>query len=290
MNLLKTLTMCEVAMIAKPWMWLFGLCICLGVVFAIIKWHRYSSRQERLCPTSAVCRLNDISKLEKIPSVPTESVRPLFVQPLFFLGEGKQSVAYETADGRFVLKLFKKAVRKSHKKPLDDAVLGAIIAKTVIPEETGVIACSFGPQHTKLPVVRLLTDKGKVEKINLQDVPFVFQRKAQPFKQTLMRLVAEKKLKEAAARIDSVFTLLAACREKGVIDRDGSLVRNGNIGFVENRAILVDTGKLCRINDRRRLTLHDLNRLKPMLSWLETACPELVPTYKVAQERYKASM
>lgn len=169
-------------------------------------------------------------------------------------------------------------------------MLGAIIGKTIIPEETGVIACSFGPQSTKLPTITLLTERGKVEKVNLQEVPFILQRKAQPLKQTIMRLVAEKKMKEAAARIEAVFSLLAACREKGIIDRDGSLIRNANIGFVDAKAILVDTGKLCRINDRKRLTLHDLNRLKPLLSWLESASPELVPVYKAAQERYKASM
>lgn len=277
-------------MSAKPWMWLFGLCLGLSAIFGMIKWHKYAMRQDRVFSSSMVCRLNDISKLDKVPPVTAESVRPLFSQPLFFLGEGKQSVAYETSDGKFVLKLLKKATRKSRKKPLDDAVVGAIIGKTIIPEETGVIACSFGPQTVKLPTVTILTEKGKIEKINLQEVPFIFQRKARPFKQTIMRLIAEKKMKEASLRIESIFMLLAACREKGVIDRDGSLIRNGNIGFVDTRAILVDTGKLCRINDRKRLTLHDVNRLKPLHSWLETACPELVPVFKAAQERYKASM
>ncbi len=275
---------------ARPWMWLCSICVGLIALFGVIKWQKVSSRQQRLCSSSMVCRFNDISKLEKVPPVSAESVRPLFSQPLFFLGEGKQSIAYETADGKYVFKLMKKASRKSRKKPLDDAVLGAIIGKTIIPEETGMIVCSFGPQSTKLPTVTLLTERGKIEKVNLQDVPFILQRKALPLKQTILRLVAEKKMKEASARIEAIFSLLTACREKGIIDRDGSLIRNENIGFVDGKAILVDTGKLCRINDRKRLTLHDVNRLKPLLSWLESASPELVPVYKAAQERYKASM
>ena len=104
-----------------------------------------------------------------------------------------------------------------------------------------------------------------------------------------MKLVAEKKVKEAGARLESFFALLTACREKGVLDRDGSLIRNGNIGFVDGRAILLDTGKLCQISDRKRQTLHDLNRLKPLQSWLEAACPELLPIFNTCQERYKSS-
>ena len=104
-----------------------------------------------------------------------------------------------------------------------------------------------------------------------------------------MRLVAEKKMKEASARLESLFVLLTVCREKGVLDRDGSLIRNGNIGFVDGKAVLLDTGKLCQISDRKRQTLHDLNRLKPLQSWLEAACPDLMPVFRACQERYKAS-
>lgn len=72
-------------MMAKPWTWLFGLCAGLVVLFGVIKWHKAASRQERVCPSSMVCRFNDISKLEKVPPVSAESVRPLFSQPLFSL-------------------------------------------------------------------------------------------------------------------------------------------------------------------------------------------------------------
>jgi hypothetical protein len=234
--------------------------------------------------------LQDISSQAKAPAVSVDILRPLFSQPLFFLGEGKQCVAYETADGRYVLKLFKKAGKKKKQKQLEECVMGGVIARTIVPEETGLIACVCGSQPIKLPSVTILNVKGKIDKINLQDVPFLFQRKAQPLKQTLMRLIAEKKIKEAAARVESIFTLLTICREKGVLDRDGSLIRNGNIGFVEGKAILLDTGKLCRLADRKRHTLHDLNRLKPLQSWLESACPELVSTFKMCQERYRSSM
>ena len=266
------------------------LSVLFGVVllsFGAVKWNKCQARRARLCTPAAVCRLNDLSLRGKIPPSSADLVRPLFSQPLFFLGKGRQSISYETADGRYVLKLFKKSARKKKQKQLDEYIAGGIIARTLVPEETGLITLVFRKQPFLLPTVTVLNERGRIEKICLQDVPFLLQKKAQPLKQTLMKLVAEKRLKEASARLESVFALLTACREKGVLDRDGSLIRNGNIGFIDGKAILIDTGKLCQISDRKRQTLHDLNRLKPLQSWLEAACPELLPVFNTCQERYK---
>ena len=269
---------------------LFFLSVLFGVAllsFGIVKWNKYHARQARLCTPSILCRLNDLSLRAKVPPASAELIRPLFSQPLFFLGKGRQSISYETADGRYVLKLFRKTSKKRKQKQLDEYISGGIVASTLVPAETGLITFVCGKQSFNLPTVTVLNERGRIEKICLQDVPFLLQKKAKPLKQTLMKLVAEKKFKEASARLESVFTLLAVCREKGVLDRDGSLIRNGNIGFVDGKAILIDTGKLCQISDRKRQTLHDLNRLKPLQSWLEAACPELLPVFKTCQDRYK---
>ena len=100
------------------------------------------------------------------------------------------------------IKLFKKAAKKKKQKQLDEYVAGGLIAKTLVPEETGLLAFVCGKQSFHLPTVTVLNERGRIEKINLQDLPFLFQKKAQPFKQTLMRLVAEKKLKEAGAYLE----------------------------------------------------------------------------------------
>lgn len=227
---------------------------------------------------------------EKISPIRAEAIRPLYGQPLFFLGKGKQCLAYETADGKFVLKLFKKASqKKKSQKAVFEGLLGGVLAQTVLPEHTGVIACSCGPQTIHMPTVVVLNEKGKVEKINLQETPFILQRKALPFKQTLLKLVHAKNMTAATSCLESLFIMLSTCRDRGIVDRDGSLIRNGNIGCIGGKVVLMDTGKLCRLSDRKRITLHDVNRLKPLLSWLETASPELIPTFKTLQKNYLSS-
>jgi hypothetical protein len=256
------------------------------VFIGAVKWQRIHARQERLCTPRIVGQFEEIVPTESA-ALSLETLRPFVQQPFFFLGEGRQCEAYESADGRFVIKFFKHTNDSRKEKQLHDSVVGAYIAKTVAPEETGVVACSLGAKIAQLPTVTVLTKRGKIEKIRLHDRAFLFQKRAQPLKQTIMKLVAEKRIKEAASRIQSVFILLARLRDKQVLDRDGALIRNGNIGFVGNSAILLDTGKLSRFPDRHRQTLHDINRLKPLQSWLESACPELVSVFLACQQTYQ---
>ena len=270
----------------RPWMLPCGVFLCVIVIFGMVKARKCFSPQNQVPTVTRVCRHHDLPRREKGTPISPESIRPLATQPLFVLGKAQQGVAYETADGQYVLKMFKKALRNSHKKPLEQAIFGAIIAKKYIPAETGLIACSLGPEETTLPVITIMNPKGKVSKIELQDVPFIFQHKAQPFKKTILTLVVEKKIEEAVARIKSVFTMLRTCREKGVLNGDRIAFRSEHIGFVGTRAILTETGMLCQTNDQAKLTFSTLNQLKPMQVWIEKACPELLPAYKAELERY----
>ncbi len=255
-----------------------------GGIFTI----RWRARQARLCTKESVCSFKDVSISEKVAPLTQEALRPLN-QPFFFFGEGKQCTVYESADKKFVIKFFKKPSKKKAFSHVQESIQGAALAHLVLPEETALVALSVRDQNISMPTVTLLNYKGKVEKVSLKKTPFMLQRKALPFKETLLTLISEKKTTQAATYLQSLFTLLAQCRKKGIVDRDGSLIRNGNVGFVDGRAVLLDTGKLCRMKDAQRQTLHDLNRLKPLLSWLEKSCPELVPVFNACQKNYEKS-
>jgi len=218
-----------------------------------------------------------------------EFLEPIFNKPLFFLGKGKQCSAYETADGRYVVKFFKNAFKVKKQKKVHESIESAFIAWVYAPEETAVIVCSAGQFDLSLPPVKILTKKGKIEFVDLENTPFLIQKRAEPFKQTLMRLVAQGEKERAEEALCSVFELLARCRSKGLLDSDGSLVRKENLGFIDGKAILIDTGKLHLFADKRRQTLYDIKRLKPLGSWIEEGCPELISTYKSGCAIYENS-
>ena len=262
-----------------------GCLVLMGIgAFSVRRWY---SRQQRLCPLHMMEKVDDTTREMMEGPLPEQELMPILSQPLFFLGKGKQSVAYETADGRYVVKFFKNALKKSKQKKVRESIEGSFIALRHIPEQTATIACSSGNTCSVLPAVTLLSKKGKVSRVHIQKEPFIVQKKAQPFKRTLMRLLAQGKKEEAERALLSLFDLLRSCQQKGVIDTDGSLIRKENMGLLNGRAVLFDTGKLHLFSDIQRHRLHDLNRLKPLRSWLEEACPELLETYRLAIVRAK---
>lgn len=212
-----------------------------------------------------------------------EGLREGMLQPFFFLGEGRQTLVFESADGSLVLKLFKHA--RTKKKKLKDSFLGACLASTKLPEETGLLF--FAPTGISESLsLTLLTKKGKVASLDLSQTSFLLQKKAQNLKERLLCLKSKNDLASAKECIRSIFKLLASCREKHVADRDGALIRNGNLGCIEDRVILIDTGKLVELADREKQTLHDLNRLRPFVSWCKEAYPELLPTLGACEKEY----
>jgi len=241
------------------------------------KWY---SRQARICTREMFLEVDEAVKKKMEEPYSKELLESIFSQPLFFLGKGKQCSAYETADGQYVVKFFKNAFKQKKQKKVQESIESAFIAWVYAPEETAVIACSTGQVDPSLPQVKILTKKGKIECVDLENTPFLIQRKAKPFKRTLMRLVAQGETEKAEEGLRSVFGLLVRCRSKGLLDSDGSLVRKENLGFIGGKAVLIDTGKLHLFADKRRQTLYDIKRLKPLGSWIEEGCPELTSTYK----------
>jgi len=260
--------------------------ICVGLIAALgiggyFVWHKRQTRRARVCTRKFFREVDPVVRKRMGQPLAKEELAPIFSQPFFYLGKGKQSIVYESADGQYVIKLFKNPLKKRKQKKITEAIEGAFLAWHYLPEQTGLVCCSTGEKQSF--TLLLLTKKGKIDRHNLYSEPFIVQKKALPFKQALLRA------NEGAEHLlTSLFDLLKKMREKGIVDIDGSLIRNENLGVIDGRVVLLDTGKLHQLSDVQRQTLHDLNRLKPLCSWLEVASPELVPTFKENAKKYKS--
>jgi hypothetical protein len=258
--------------------------IGIASYIGFIQYSRYEERKARRFHTSISTQWKGVPSQKK--SIPPE-IASLLNQPYFFLGQGKQTFVFESADGTCVLKLFKHT-KKKYKK-LKISLLGAYLASTLAQEETGLLFCSINGLQETIEPVTILTKKGKTESIDLTQIPFLLQKRATPLKQTLLRLKMNGNVEEARARIQSIFHLLTSLREKELVDCDGSLIRKGNIGYIGDTAVLMDTGKLCVLHDKTKITLHDLNRLRPLISFCEKSFPEIIPTLEECMLIYKKS-
>lgn len=252
---------------------------------------------------------SDVSKQELL------EVNQILNQPFFFLGQGKQCYAFSSADGKYVMKFFqherfkarkealsflpdcfltKKLCRAKykHKKSKRDALFqSTLLAAQLASQESGTIFIHLNKTKSAHGSVVVLDKKGKLLSIPLDDVQFVLQKKAKLVKPTLMLLMHQGKEEEAKERIDQIFDALLTTAQKGIIDKDGALIRNNNIGFLDDRAIFIDTGKLV-YNDEgvsQKVFQHNLRRLTPLYKWLRKNYPTLGVYFAQKKEQVIAS-
>jgi hypothetical protein len=207
-----------------------------------------------------------------------EDLEKILSQPFHYLASGGQSFAFVSADGRYVLKLFKQhlfaprsllfriplpsslqerreRMQSKLRAKTQRAYTGYELAYAKAREETGLL-CIHLTAHPQYNYEVDLTDKlGIQHHVSLNQTAFVLQYKAEPL---LTRLQTRSK----EASIQQVLTLLQTLAAKGLIDEDHGLHRN--VGFIENRVILFDVGQLIEAQDlsEERLAAAEKNLLR----------------------------
>jgi hypothetical protein len=188
-----------------------------------------------------------------------------------------------------VLKFLKQPRLGSKKKELRFAKLEESfrIATSICPSECGILFQHLQASKKKPPRVTLLDKRGKLVEIPLYKVQFILQKKAELLKPTLIRLMHEGRIEEAKKRLDSLLNVLLTLAKKGIQDEDGALIRNNNIGFLNDRAIILDPGKFKQFKQplSRKEFIYNLRRLRPLAKWLRKHYPELSAHFEEERER-----
>lgn len=230
-----------------------------------------------------------------------DAANEILKQPFQYLGRGFQCYAFESADHKYVLKFFRHQrlrlpdffdsipdsvpfVKKyKEKKALDFQkrmrylFVGIKVGFEEVPHETALLFVHLNKTNNQHGTLTFTDKVGNEYSVKLDDVEFMLQRKAVHIKPTIEGLMAEGKVDEAKARLHQIFELIVICARKHVHDTDGALIRKNNLGFLEDRAIYIDSGKLAIKNNITKESLaRDFKRLRPLRKWLQERCPELV--------------
>lgn len=230
----------------------------------------------------------DTSFCHMDPLLSKDKLKVLMAQPFIFLGKGKQTEVYETLDSSYVLRYI--ALRKTGKKSTEkanDLLRRALLAWNEAREETGLVALAAAPKEMHLPPFLLLNSKGNLVKVDSEKGAFFLQKKAVPFKRALIEIMARKDMKKMDSLFSSFFALLASFRQKGIIDLDGALIRNGNLGVINGKVILLDIGKLEYCYNKQDQTRHDIKRLRPLHHWLLSYDAKAAELFIQHEEKYK---
>ncbi len=207
----------------------------------------------------AVCETLFPSDLPLSPEV-----RALLNQPFHYLAKGSQSYVFTSADGQYVLKLFKdprkhlrswtwigsnlfkkgprwiwKTLHSDKRAKKWERLMRSLHLAADLVEETGIIYTHLESTSSfNVPVC--ITDKLHISHpLFLDTVPFVIQKRALPLEKHLHTLKRTGCAEEAEQCLAAASKLLQSLEEKGLLYTDGKIA---NWGVVAGAPILIDIG------------------------------------------------
>lgn len=212
-------------------------------------------------------------------------VDPIFSQTFHYIGNGAQCFAFESRDGKYVLKLFKmkhltqsslgkllpleryKEKDKRHALRLSETFAACKMAFEELKEETGLVYVHINPtQHLKR-WVKLLDKEGNHYQIDLDKTVFLVQEKAEMVYKRIGHLIKAGDHAGAKAALASVIDLISLRNSKGFVDNDTGISRN--YGFVGGRPIHLDFLQIVKAenpNEREKIETK-------MRAWIEKHYP-----------------
>lgn len=237
----------------------------------------------------------------KISELDFETLDTALNQHFQYLGHGKQMVAFESSDGKYVLKLFNpmRPQKKGWYKQLKfwkrysslnwisrewfqkDQRLKKLftrhqLAYEYLKDETGLVFVHLNPSKRVCHYIHATDNRGQIQILDLNKTPFVLQEKAILVPQYLQSLLHENKREEANLAVAKLLTLFEKRLEVGITDRIQTM--GNNYGFVGTRPIQIDVGRI-RF-DPDLLEKPEMERARILNNfhiWLIQKFPELDP-------------
>jgi len=194
-----------------------------------------------------------------------ENIQGILNQNFSYLGQGNQTYAFISDDGKHVLKFFKfghlkpkewlkwipdigpikqmkKNTRDSQENKLQRIFQGHWIALTHNKENCGLITAQLDPSSKYDQSVEVRDRIGVIRTINLNTTVFALQEKALVARELFNKYLMQNDLKQTELLIDKIFELYRNEYSRCVYDRDHNVI--DNVGFSKGKAIHIDVGKL----------------------------------------------
>lgn len=216
-------------------------------------------------------------------------------QPFHFLGNGRQSFVFESEDRMTVLKFFNKkyfevpwyafAFPKERIKrgQREFFYLNSYkIAEKFLSHETAMIY--LHTEKTKgLPHVKLTDRASRSFDLNLNDIPFVLQRKGEPLYAALEAIYKREGPQGVLSVLDAFLGLIANRIRMGIGDTDHDVEHN--FGYLEGKPFHIDPGRLyfCDLSESERQTQEWWRATHSLRKWLERQYPDIVSLFDERQ-------
>jgi hypothetical protein len=175
-------------------------------------------------------------------------------QEFSYLGRGKQAFAFESFDQKYVIKFFDRhrmelpwyhqlATKKwihRRKNKQDLYPISYLLAYELMREETDLLFVHMGPSKKRLPLITVIDKASRRFPIDLNQIPFVLQKKAsQPFVRQLQ--LSKNKTEEFRSWIDQYIAINQKRISLFIANRDKHI--KDNYRCEKERLVYIDPGR-----------------------------------------------
>lgn len=221
-------------------------------------------------------------------------------QPFYYFAKGRQCYSFVSEDGKYILKFLKcqrirlpdvchvswfpqfleewrQKKEQEKQERMTRLFTSYWLARKELAEMSGVLYVHLNPTACTTKKVKLYNKIGMEYFLDIGQVPFALQRKAEMVFPVFQELVSEGKKEEVQQRIDQLIEIITYRVHKGIADIDSSWITRNNVGFLENRAMYIDIGTFARdahVNTQEGAR-RDFQKLAPLVAWLHQKDPEL---------------
>lgn len=202
----------------------------------------------------------------------------LLSQPFRYLGAGSQSYAFVSEDGKTVLKFFRMKHQIFHvkdffmgdrsqerKENLFSIYASHKIAFEEMKEDAGLIYLHLNKTNHLNKKVKLIDRLHRSYTVDLDQVEFVVQERAELIFDRLKRLLHDHNGLNNA--LTEVMQLVQRRIDKGIADHDKAVTHN--FGFVGDRAIQLDVGRIFHAHKPHNKSKERERILERIDKWLE---------------------
>jgi hypothetical protein len=194
-----------------------------------------------------------------------QEVAKALSQSYHYLGSGGQCFSFVSNDDKYVIKFIKQKAfeipiwmnhfplpfliywlreKKLEKREAKrNRVFNAFKCSfDLLPEETGLLYVHLNQTHHLKKTLPFCDALGKTHLLNLDELEFVIQKKADLAYNTLNSLMEKRDPEGAKLAIDQLLTLNVRLYQQGFWNRDPNF--RSNCGFIETGAIVIDVGRI----------------------------------------------
>lgn len=241
----------------------------------------------------------------KLSSDQLKQMDQILDQPFYFIGSGVQCYAFISQDQKVILKFFKhhhlgpstrwlqkfpvpfKAkIIANREKRMRQLFKSSQIAYDSLREETGLFYLHISPTKGRHHSISIFDKIGVRHQVNLDETPFVLQKRARLFPETLNALFSKQDLCGAKEALRSLMKLTSTYVDKGVKSKDCKIDKN--FGFIDKQALQIDIGSFVRRSNVKKLELKkiELEKMaKRLTRWIEKYFPQCLDECRLELQR-----